>query len=132
MKTLPTIAAVILLITGMVLTQTKDEKEVTVGIGASKTIADTPLEVKFAELLEDSRCPEGANCIWAGTARVRIEIKGDNKAMGLFELETNGPTTHIDVDRYRITLKAVDPYPHAHKPTDRATYKATFVISDLK
>jgi hypothetical protein len=132
MKTLLTILATILLLSGMALTQTKNEKEITVAIGASKSIPETTLEIKFVEVLEDSRCPEGVNCIWAGNARIRIEVSKDGKNPKAFELDTNGPTASIDFECFRIALKSVAPYPKADKPTDRANYKATFVVIDLK
>tara|TARA_B100000809_G_scaffold266504_1_gene329547 strand:+ start:7799 stop:8212 length:414 start_codon:yes stop_codon:yes gene_type:complete len=30
--------------------------------------------IKFVEVLEDSRCPKDANCIWAGRAKILVEI----------------------------------------------------------
>ena len=32
--------------------------------------------VTFLEVLEDSRCPIGTTCIWAGQARVKVLVKG--------------------------------------------------------
>ncbi len=33
--------------------------------------------VRFVEVVEDSRCPEGAQCIAAGRARIRVEVDGE-------------------------------------------------------
>ena len=35
------------------------------------------LTVKFAEVPNDSRCPDLAMCIWAGDAAVRLELSGE-------------------------------------------------------
>lgn len=34
--------------------------------------------VKFKEVLSDSRCPTGATCVWAGEAKVLLEIMDKN------------------------------------------------------
>ncbi len=33
--------------------------------------------IKFVKVLEDSRCPKDANCIWAGRAKILIEISSE-------------------------------------------------------
>jgi len=52
------------------------------------------LDVKVTphEVLEDSRCPIGATCVWAGTVRVRATLEsGLGTANQVFEL--NAPVT---------------------------------------
>ncbi|WP_395645124.1 hypothetical protein [Terricaulis sp.] len=34
------------------------------------------LRVRPLEVLEDSRCPQNARCVWAGRLRVRINVEG--------------------------------------------------------
>lgn len=34
-------------------------------------------EIKFTELVEDSRCPPGSNCFWAGQVAVKINVNND-------------------------------------------------------
>ena len=34
------------------------------------------LRVRPLEVLEDSRCPQNARCVWAGQLRVRINVEG--------------------------------------------------------
>jgi hypothetical protein len=43
-------------------------------IGQSATITEEGLKIKFIEVIGDSRCPQGVQCIWAGEANSLIEI----------------------------------------------------------
>ena len=36
--------------------------------------ASEGLELRFEEVLEDSRCPPGMVCVWAGRVRVRVSL----------------------------------------------------------
>lgn len=35
--------------------------------------------IKFMEVLEDSRCPKGVNCIWAGRAIVKVQVTNNGQ-----------------------------------------------------
>jgi hypothetical protein len=48
-------------------------ERVVLKLGKDLTLADTQTQVTFVEVLEDSRCPKGTSCIWAGQARVRLK-----------------------------------------------------------
>jgi len=37
-------------------------------LGQTVTITGENLEIRFAEVISDSRCPQGVQCIWAGEA----------------------------------------------------------------
>ncbi len=108
--------------------QTQEDDEIKVSLGSSGCESKSGIILKFVEVVGDSRCPEGANCIWAGNAQIRITIARGESVSDPLELETNGPKGFIDFDGYRIKLKALEPYPKSGERTDSATYKATFEI----
>lgn len=72
---------------------------------------ENQLEVEFIKLLEDSRCPEGVQCIWAGRAVVELRINStEMKTLGNGDLTgaTNSPFANsVEYNNYRITLLAV-------------------------
>ena len=37
--------------------------------------ADSVLSVSFKEIIEDSRCPGDATCVWAGIGVISLEVK---------------------------------------------------------
>ncbi len=58
-------------------------------VNRQKTVTKDKLTVKFISVTEDSRCPEGTNCIWAGNAKIRIKASKSKGASKTFELNTN-------------------------------------------
>lgn len=75
-------------------------------VGESVTIADTGLSFQFDSVPEDSRCPQGPACIWAGNAVVVLKFK-DGKASLNSYLEPR----EIIKDAYRISLLSLSPNP---------------------
>lgn len=96
-------------------------------IGQQATIAGEGLTVSFQAVPEDSRCPTGVQCVWAGNARVQIVLSKDGKAAGM-ELNTNlDPRTGTYLN-YEIELVALNPYPTSKGPIAQSQYRATFVV----
>src|SRR5215510_15315797 len=48
---------------------------VAAGIGQTADLGDG-LRLRPLEVLEDSRCPQNARCIWAGRLRLRVNVDG--------------------------------------------------------
>ncbi|AZB21800.1 hypothetical protein EG338_06760 [Kaistella haifensis] len=44
--------------------------------GENKFLKQYETNVTFKQITEDSRCPKGVNCIWAGVATAEIELMG--------------------------------------------------------
>ena len=88
--------------------------------------SDNPATLTFAEVA-DSRCPEGATCVWAGNAIVDLDIKAPAAAepqriqMCLGDCnslypktgfrETDTATISVDQAKYRLILTEIAPYP---------------------
>jgi len=51
-------------------------KTVEMKVGEEKTVAGADFTLLLASVPEDSRCPEGVNCIWAGTVGVELVFCG--------------------------------------------------------
>lgn len=83
-------------------------------IGGKAEVQDaqsgTPVSIAFESVEEDSRCPEGANCIWAGRAVVRLTVNGSPVKV------TEGmiPDSAQPVwGNYRFVMQSLEPYPKA-------------------
>jgi hypothetical protein len=74
------------------------------------------LRVAFVAVLEDSRCPRGAMCIWEGQARISLEAQPGDAAPVQVELSTLPDKSSADVGDFRIRLQKVAPYPELSKP----------------
>lgn len=44
--------------------------------GENKFLKEYEINVTFKKMTEDSRCPEGVNCVWAGVAVAEVELMG--------------------------------------------------------
>jgi hypothetical protein len=63
------------------------------------------LRIQFAGVVEDSRCPAGVACIWAGQAKVRLNVH-DAAAIVAVEILEGGQLTF---GGYRLSLLQVLP-----------------------
>lgn len=76
-----------------------------VNLGINEVAVFEKITIKPLAILEDSRCPVGVNCIWAGRIRLQIEIiKNEETTLENLELNSSAVTAHE-----LITLIAVAP-----------------------
>lgn len=76
------ILAVIILFSSFAFGQEETPETPKIGIKIPKgeTVVLKGVSLKFLEVVEDSRCPEGVNCIWAGRAIVKVEVTSNGKS----------------------------------------------------
>lgn len=63
------------------------------------------ITVKPLEVLQDSRCPAGAKCIWAGTVELKVNLAGLGSSQDVV-LTLGKPVTF---NNYQVTLSSVNP-----------------------
>src|SRR5262245_29379930 len=97
--------------------------------GASHRIPDTDLTVVFEAVVEDSRCPVGTNCVWAGDATVRLRVdRARSKSVSVL-LHTNEQFPQEAAhDGMRLRLVSLVPQPTADGPPRPESYRATLTI----
>lgn len=97
----------------------------------NEAAANGGLKVKFAELVEDSRCPTDTNCIWAGNAKIKIRVSRNGKSQVL-ELNTTESGATPKFAGYSFKLTGLTPEPRSNIRINRNGYVATIVISKAK
>ncbi|WP_412060781.1 hypothetical protein [Rubrivirga sp. IMCC45206] len=81
-----------------------------VELGGSTTVEGRTL--RFVEVVEDSRCPEGVDCIQAGRAQIRLAIGADQAVLSVPHARMGDDETATAVlDGLTVTLQSLDPYP---------------------
>ena len=65
--------------------------------------------VRFLDVLEDSRCPLDVTCVWAGNAKVAVELREQGKAANRIELNTTSDPREVFFGEYRVDLVRVTP-----------------------
>ncbi|MCA1565030.1 MAG: hypothetical protein LC803_05240 [Acidobacteria bacterium] len=109
------------------------DKNFVLNVGQEVLTADGKLKIKFVSVPEDSRCPKGVNCIWAGNARVMLQVGKPTGTPVKLELNTN-PREATDgagggYGQYLIKLVEVAPYPVAEQTIKPQSYAVTLVVS---
>jgi hypothetical protein len=103
--------------------------------GQEGLIASEKLRLRFADVLEDSRCPTQVECFWTGQARIALSVQPEGNGSTNVEFNTNpapGQTVKVaTVGQYRIELQSLDPYPQTPEdPIPFEDYRATLVVRE--
>jgi hypothetical protein len=100
--------------------------------GQEGLITNEKLRLRFAEVLEDSRCPTQVECFWTGQARIAISVHPDGSGSTTVEFNTNpapGQTVKVaHVGQYSVELQSLDPYPQTPDAIPFDDYRATLVV----
>ena len=100
-------------------------------VNGQKTVTADKLKIKFVSLVEDSRCPEDVDCVWAGNARIKIKVTDQRGRTETFEINTNMGAKGASFGGYAINLETLTPTPKADAKLNQNAYTATFNISRL-
>lgn len=88
------------------------------------TVVLKGVSIKFLEVVEDSRCPKGVNCIWAGRAIVKVEVTADGKTnketliFGELRPGEKKNTTLYSSNEFAINGLTLNPYPSVENSED--------------
>lgn len=100
------------------------------GPGESAEVIGGNLYFVFNGILDDSRCPYGAVCIWEGDAEAEVtgDLPGEIQITSVLHTSAMFSQSCL-MGSYQIFLLGVEPYPVlGEPPIDPAMYLATFVI----
>ena len=100
--------------------------------GRTVKVERTKTRARFAELIEDSRCPRNVQCIQAGRARVRLSVQRGNAAPVSIELSTDQDSATRNAGGVTWELQAVEPYPTAGVERRPQDYTITLVAHPLR
>jgi hypothetical protein len=97
-------------------------------IGQPVTIVETGLRVGFLGVPEDSRCPSGVQCVWAGRVTVELEVQAPNAAAETIGLSSDA--RHHVYAGQAIDLRGVTPAPgQPGVKIGEADYRAEIVVT---
>jgi hypothetical protein len=96
--------------------------------GQKAVLSDPAIAIRFLKVVNDSRCPTGAQCIWAGqvTAQAEITYQGEKFDVVLTQsANSDAKTTFAD---FTIAF-SVEPYPELEKKIDSKDYRLNLTLS---
>ena len=107
------------------------DQEFALSIGQSAQIEGENLQVRFEEVIEDSRCATGATCIWEGRVSLAVEIKdnGSPYKMVLIQSGMNNQYASETYEAYQFTFK-VNPYPELGRDIATNDYQLLLTVSE--
>lgn len=88
------------------------------------------LILAFTGVEEDSRCPEGVNCIQAG--KVVVTLRANSLTGPAYRLTLDGADragNTAKIDGYTVELLKVDPYPANNRTIVADDYQATLRVT---
>jgi len=118
-------------------TWTENKKMIYLREGENIFIPEAEMNVTFKNIAEDSRCPKGVQCIWAGVAVANVEFMSTTSRPVILQLST----TDVNGKNYRktqafngfdITLEEVTPQPTATENAKLLSGKYKIGISVTK
>ena len=102
-----------------------DTDQIQTKVGLNQTIVHHGISITPLEVLEDSRCPVDAECLWAGTVRVRVTLESEGGVQETtFSLEST-----ITFAGNRVKLSGVMPAARAGVKIATSEYLLQFEVA---
>ncbi len=101
-------------------------------VGQTAVVADSTLALRFEGVPQDSRCPMGVMCVWAGDAVVRLALRTPTDS-STADLHTNpgAGSNNVRVGGWRVELGGVTPPKRAGQEIPPGDYVATLLVKPL-
>jgi hypothetical protein len=94
--------------------------------GERISLLGTDLTLVFQDVTEDSRCPEGVVCVWAGNARILLGVNQATVA-----LNTTLDPKQASSGLYMIRLNSLSPYPMIGRRIQKEEYVAALAVTPI-
>ena len=96
----------------------------------SEVVTIQGLRITFEGVAEDSRCPTGAQCVWAGDAGATLTLEKPPSTTQHRTLHTNGRfERQADIDAFVVRLEDVKPYPKEGAAISPDDYRVTLIVT---
>ena len=86
------------------------------------------IRIKFVDLIEDSRCPTDTQCVWAGNAKIKVELSR-NGTKKTVELNTGLAPQSVRFEGYEFKVTKLTPAPASNVRIRKDGYVATFTVT---
>lgn len=84
-------------------------RKVELRVGEETTLPDSKIRIKFLSVDDDSRCPQGVNCIWAGSVGVSLLLAAPGAEGQRVKLNTEVEPRSVSYKGHNISIESVRP-----------------------
>jgi hypothetical protein len=106
--------------------------EVTLRYGEDRQLDNSVLRVAFTRVVEDSRCPAGVMCIWAGNAVVEIGVAAGMGPTVPLQINATMDPRYADWNGVRVTVLELAPLPRADPPIKPEDYSVKLRLESIR
>jgi hypothetical protein len=106
----------------------QDGGRLTLAPGETARAADGRMQIRFDEVVTDSRCPTGEQCIVAGFAEVVITARAGTTAAAYHVFTEGKQPRSFTHGGHTVTLVSLEPYPKASRTIPKSEYRATLDV----
>lgn len=107
-------------------------QEFTLPVGQKVAIEGQELTIKFVEVISDSRCPAGVECVWAGEAQCALRFTYVGSPADMVIVQPGGDGTASDYFiMYKVVFK-LEPYPQEGHQIAASDYKLVMTVTKTK
>jgi hypothetical protein len=101
----------------------KPGEEFNLKIGQTVSISGEDLKIKILDVINDSRCPQGVVCVWAGEVSCEVEFiyNGHKQTETLTQSGGSDELAEFRLDKYKLFFD-VQPYPEEDKIIAESEY----------
>jgi len=105
-------------------------QEVSLAPGQSAGITGENIKFRFERVTEDSRCPTGVVCIWAGQVSCLVQVvdASGTQTIALTAGGLTGDPGKTSYKNYALAFR-VEPYPEAGKQIAAQEYRLRLTVS---
>jgi hypothetical protein len=122
--------ALVLVIAGALAPATEPELGRPFDVKPSEVVTIQGLRITFEGVTEDSRCPTGVQCMWAGDAAATFTLEKSPAAALQRTLHTNGRyERQAEISGLVVRLEDIKPYPKEGATIAHDDYRATVVVT---
>lgn len=105
-------------------------QQVTLRLNRQTSVMRNKLTIKFISV-EDSRCPQDVDCIWAGNAKVTVKLTNSRGKSQTLVLNSNINPRAVKFEGYEIELGGVTPTRRSNVRVNKNGYSASFTVTKL-
>jgi len=107
-------------------------QEFTLYLDQTATIDGEHMEIRFAEVISDSRCPQSVQCIWAGEASCLTYITRTDTSSAPYKLvllQSGGVDSAEQSFDGHVVKFRLEPYPVAGKTTPKSERRLVMTVT---